>query len=417
MIIFDRNCLPLINSKKPKIILLHIMKIDLKYEEVFVNSVKKQIEGDKVPKKLSEVKKSKPLQVSLFEMLSETDVLTDDGNKLFKNSRYSQTIELVDFMPRIVWEQQERLRKDYNGLLPGIVRNFECRGVPYELTLTPAMIVKEGKSVASFPGSDEDILEIILRKMYLEGNPQYYDGKPGMSFTVNQIRKELKRQGKTRSHYEVISSLLILAGSGITCKNLLTNRVIVFKTIDVLSFGENKEDNEPCYLIFSDIIAKAIEDLYFRRFNYQQVISYKSSFARLLHRRISHHFTQANNVDKKYTVNLSTLLRDFGFEFDHISRAYKKLLEAVKEMEKNNVIGEFFADPVLSVSKGHRRKIEDYFITIVPTKKFSFEMTDANNVKKRVVQLNEALKENLEPETKQKQKKDRFSGLFPAETK
>ena len=56
-----------------------------------------------VPKKLSQIKQTKPLQLSLFELLTETDILTEDGSRgLKKGKNYSQTIELYDFMPRFV---------------------------------------------------------------------------------------------------------------------------------------------------------------------------------------------------------------------------------------------------------------------------------------------------------------------------
>lgn len=366
-----------------------------------------------VPKKLSEIKKTQPLQLNLFEMLTETDVLTDDGNKQFlKNGKYSQTIELYDFMPRFVWGHQEDKRKDYNGLLPGLVREFECRGVPFRLTLTPATLVgKDGKSYASYPGGDEDILEIILRKLYLESSPQFFDGKPGMTFTINQIRRELKKQGKSRSHYEVIDSLLILRRSGISCQNKITKRVTEFNPIDVLSFSEKSSSgDEDCYLIFSDIVAKALENLYFRRFNYQQVIAYKSNIARLLHRRISHHFTQANE-EVEYTINFSTLLRDFGLEYPTLSKAYISFKKAIDEMIASNVIKECKAEAIISASDS--RKIEDYFLKIIPTKKFSFEMSNANEVTKNIGKIYNSLQDKTAKNSVKKSKREKLNNLFP----
>jgi hypothetical protein len=180
-----------------------------------------------MPKKFELIKQTKPIQLSLFELLTETDVLTDDGNKqLKKGKNYSQTIELYDFMPRFVFGHQADLRKNFNGLLPAMVREFECRGVPFKLTLTPATIIQSnGESIAHYPGADEDILEMVLRKMYIEDNPKLYDGQPGMTFTVNSIRKELKKQGKTRSHTQIIESLLILKGSQISCQNLVLSNI------------------------------------------------------------------------------------------------------------------------------------------------------------------------------------------------
>jgi len=103
-----------------------------------------------VAKKFELIKQTKPIQLSLFEILTETDVLTEDGNKqLQKGKNYSQTIELYDFMPRFVFGHQADLRRNFNGLLPAMVRDFECRGIPFKLTLTPATLVQpNGESLA-----------------------------------------------------------------------------------------------------------------------------------------------------------------------------------------------------------------------------------------------------------------------------
>lgn len=363
-----------------------------------------------MPKKYELIKQTKPLQLSLFELLTETDVLTEDGNKhLKKGKNYSQTIELYDFMPRFVFGHQANLRKDYNGLLPALIRDFECRGVPFKLTLTPATIVQpDGKSVAFYPGTDEDILEIVLRKMYLEDNPKLYDGQPGMTFTVNKIRKELKKQGRTRSHTQVIDSLLILKGSQISCQNLDTKTTMIFNPIDVLSFRKTTEEADtPCYLIFSSIVAEALDNLYFRRFNYKKVVSYKSVIARLLHRRISHHFTQSN-PKLTYSVNFSTLLRDFGLEYSTLAKAFVKLNEALKEMKDANVIQEFTCEPVRNSTDS--RKIEDYFVRITPTQAFSFEVKNSNDIKVNISQISEN-SEDLSRKNPKKLKKT--TSLFP----
>jgi hypothetical protein len=342
-----------------------------------------------VAKKFELIKQTKPIQLSLFEILTETDVLTEDGNKqLQKGKNYSQTIELYDFMPRFVFGHQADLRRNFNGLLPAMVRDFECRGIPFKLTLTPATLVQpNGESVAHYPGADEDILEVVLRKMYLEDNPRLYDGQPGMTFTVNKIRKELKKQGRTRSHTQVIESLLILKGSQVSCQNLETKTTVIFNPIDVLSFRTDDDSDTPCYLIFSNIVAEALDNLYFRRFNYKRVVGYKSNIARLLHRRISHHFTQSN-PKLTYSVNFSTLLRDFGLEYSTLAKAFIKLKEALEEMKDANVIQEFACEGICN--SDDPRKIDDYFLKITPTKAFSFEVKNSNDVRNNILDILEA---------------------------
>ena len=312
-------------------------------------------------------------------------------------------------MPRFVFGHQADLRRNFNGLLPAMVRDFECRGIPFKLTLTPATIVQpSGKSVAYYLGADEDILEVVLRKMYLEDNPKLYDGQPGMTFTVNRIRKELKKQGRTRSHTQVIESLLILKGSQISCQNLETKTTVIFNPIDVLSFRKDEDSDTPCYLIFSNIVAEALDNLYFRRFNYKKVVGYKSNIARLLHRRISHHFTQSN-PNLSYSVNFSTLLRDFGLEYPSLAKAFIKLKEALQEMKDANVIQEFSCEGICNSDDS--RKIDDYFLRIIPTKAFSFEVKNSNDVRNNILGILET-SENVKQVSNSK-KPRKSATIFP----
>lgn len=350
------------------------------------------LEKQDMPKRLEQIKKTKPFQASLFELLTETDFLTVDGQHHLKKGRnYSQTFELYDFMPRWVFGHQADLRENYNGLLPALVRDFECRGTPFRLTLTAATIVQNGESVSYYPGANEHLLEIVLRKMYLDRDPQFFDGQPGMTFTINQLCEEMKKQNHSRSYKEIIQSLRIMRDAGINCVNLENDGDLSFSTIDVLYLSKKTSYDAPGYLIFSRPIADILEGLYFRLVNYRQLMSYKSNFARLLHQRLSHHFTQANQ-NLNYSVNLSTLLRDFGLEYPTIAKSFAAFKAAIDKMQKSDVILNYRADPIYS-SKGYGR-IDDYYLEITPTKTFSFEIKNSNIVAQNIADYAEEEKKS-----------------------
>ena len=340
-----------------------------------------------VPKKIAEIEKTKPHQLSLFELLTENDVLTGDGNRSRYGADYSQSIELYDFMPRFVWERQGNMRKAYNGLLPGMVREFECRKVPFELTLTPATITRKNESKSYYPGATEDIVETILRKLYLDNDPKLFDGKCGMTFTINQIRLELERQNHSRSHYEVIQALLILKGTQISILNKNTGVEMVFNPLETLVYKRSGSGNEPCYLIFSSIVTDALNAMYFRRYNYKQVMQYRKNFARLLHRRMSHHFIQASEKIP-YEVRLSTLLRDFGLNYERLTYALRDFKEAIAEMQTAYVVSSFTAEPIRN--SGNKKKIDDYHLYVTPTANFSFEIKNSNVIRQKIHLLSDA---------------------------
>jgi hypothetical protein len=182
---------------------------------------------------------------------------------------------------------------------------------------------------------------------------------------------------------------------------------MIFNPIDVLSFRRNDDADTPCYLIFSNIVAEALDNLYFRRFNYKKVVSYKSVIARLLHRRISHHFTQSN-PKLTYSVNFSTLLRDFGLEYPTLAKAYIKLKEALGEMKDANVIQEFTCEPIRNSRDA--RKFEDYFVKITPTQAFSFEVKNSNDIRINISRMREN-SEDLSGKSSKKSKKS--TSFFP----
>lgn len=68
-----------------------------------------------------------------------------------------------------------------------------------------------------------------------------------------------------------------------------------------------------------------------------KVVSYKTKEARLLHRRLSHNFSQSNE-NVPYSVNLTTLIRDFGLKYENLTKAGIAFNKAFKELRNANVI-------------------------------------------------------------------------------
>src|SRR5437879_3211169 len=82
----------------------------------------------KTPKRLEDHKQTKPPQLSLFEMLAPED------------RRYSNTIELYDFIPKYNYGKVERIGGEF---LRALEREFECRGLKYTVKIHPASIEDE----------------------------------------------------------------------------------------------------------------------------------------------------------------------------------------------------------------------------------------------------------------------------------
>lgn len=327
-----------------------------------------QAEGNK---KFLDYEQEFPEQLTLFSLL---DPRTE--------SNYSNTVELYDFLPKYVWGKSNRINDRF---LESVEREFECRGKKYSLTLHPARIKTDGVQKEFYLSKREEIVEDALRKIAVFGEAVYLDKKIGMSFSIYQLQKELKKSGHSFSRQQIVESLNILAGSRIvlTCHD--DDQVWTFSPIETLGFkGINDETHT--FVRFSALVTKSIDENTFRLYDYQRVMKYKSVIARQLHKRIGHHFTQANFA-QKYEITLTTLLRDFGLK--PAASLYSNLedvKEALEEMKDGGTIMSYaLGEPTLDA--GRRNKLINVKISIVPSVQFLSEIRKGNEKKQQSREL------------------------------
>lgn len=331
------------------------------------------MELKKEDKKLSQYKKNKPEQLTLFEMV------------LPKDRRYSNTLELYDFMPKYVWGKVQRINDKF---LESIERDFEYRKVPYKIKIRPASLEdKNGKERYHFPGKREELVEEVLRKLIVNGQGTFLDGDLAVVFTLYQLQKELKNNNHTFSTAELKDSIRILNDTKII---LLTSsrEEIGFHPIDTYGFtGENGE--EKTFVKFSTLVTNTIKSGGFRLYNYETVLSYKSVIARQLHKRFSHHHVSAS-ITKPYNIKLSTLIRDFGLtRYEKLSNNIRDVEIALNEMKEKDVILYYKTEKIFDTNK--KNKLIDAKFTLTPSMKFESEIIEANKRQKKLKELDNAL--------------------------
>lgn len=317
---------------------------------------KKELEK---PKLFSQHTQEKPHQLTLFELLKDEE-------------EYSHTVELYDFMPKYVWGKVERVGGVY---LPTLRREFECRGRKYSLEIAPARITDGETEIECFPSKREEMVEDALRKMMAEGQGIFLDGEAGISFTLYQLQKELKNTGHSYSTQQIKQALTILARTSIELKSEDSETEIYFSPIETLGF-KGKNDEKQTFVRFSPLVTKSIQERSFRLINYEQVMSYKSVIARLLHKRLSHHYTQASMTDP-YHFLLTTVIRDFGLtKQEQLRNNQIEVEKALEEMKGKNVVLNFKADKV--IESGARAKLIDVKFNLQPHPYFVSDVKKAN---------------------------------------
>jgi hypothetical protein len=316
------------------------------------------------PKSFERYDQERPLQLALFEMLE------------VENKQYSNTVEIYDFLPKEFLGKATRVADTY---LPRLEREFECRGVKYKMKLDPARIEEKDGTVREFyPSQREEVVEDCLRKLMVDGSGVFLDDQASVPFTLYQLQKELSENGHTYSYTQIRESLEILTKTNIELSSENGEVRLIFSPIETLGIkGEGGETQT--FVRFSPLVTNSIKDRKFRLINYKKVMGYRSAIARKLHKRLSHFYIQASLTDK-YTVLLSTLIRDFGLTtYSQMSKNWRDFEKAVEELKDSNTI--------LNISKEEikqerpRIKVIDYKLTIQPHPEFISDAKKANYFK------------------------------------
>lgn len=318
-------------------------------------------------KRLEEYQQTKPQQLTLFELALPSE------------KQYSNTIELYDFIPKYVWGKTQRIEGRF---LETVEREFECKGNRYTVSIDPARVKdKDGVTRDYYPSKREELVEDALRKFVAEGQGIFLDDAAGVTFTVYQLQQELKKSGHAYSYDQIKDALLICAKTSLTVTTEQGEAILVSNIFETLGLQtrddwKDTEQKAKAFVRFNPLVTRGIREKRFRQFNYETSMSYKSIIARQLHKRMSHHFTQAS-ITNSYSIMLTTIIRDFGLTtYEKLSHNLRDVLAAIEEMKEKEVILSYKIDK--KTDSKQRNKMLDAKITLTPDPKFSYEAREAN---------------------------------------
>ncbi len=324
-------------------------------------------------KKLKEYEHSKPSQLTLFEML------------LPNEREFSNTVELYDFIPKYHWGKVQRINDKF---LDSLEREFECRGVKYKVKIRPASVeARNGVERYYYPSKREELVEDALRKFVAEGQGVFLDEQAGVTFSLYQLQEELKRNGHSYSKDQIKDALLICARTNMTVTSESGASVLVSNLFETLGLQtredwKDKGNKSRAFVRFNSLVTKSITSRTFRQLNYEKVMSYKNVIARQLHKRMSHHYIQANFTNP-YHFLLSTIIRDFGLtQYAQLRDNLRDVQIALDEMVEKKVLLYYKAEKILENSK--RAKLLDTKFILTPDPSFVSEIIGANRLQARI---------------------------------
>ncbi len=302
-----------------------------------------------------------------------------------ERERLSNTINFWDSVPRYSISRKEmNKRRDDKGNLPTLTLNFEYHGQPYIVKIHPARIEEGDKSVEYYPSANEELIEDALRKIATRQNSGFFE-KPtmrsGVAFTLYGLREELAARGHTRSYQEIIQYLAILQRSHIEIrmgggKGESFVAASYLPTVVAVSRKRLEEDPDAKWLAqFHPLVTQCIDQLTYRQFNYQTMMSLPTQLARWIHKLLSIKFTFASIVGNPFELHYTTIRRDSNLlncerEKDNrreVDNALSRLIECkvLREVQKQAVTGS-------------RGMILDVVYKLYPAQEFIREMKAAN---------------------------------------
>lgn len=324
-------------------------------------------------KRLEDYRQSKPAQMTFFELM------------LPEERRFSNTIELYDFIPKYIWGKVERVNGEF---LRAIEREFVCRNIRYKVTIDPAKIKdKDGKTRDYFPSKREELVEDALRKIASEGQGLFLDEQAGVTFSLHQLQQELKRNGHSFSKDEIKDSLVICAKAHLTVTTEDGSSVLISSLFETLGLQTREEWEEQgqktrAFVRFNPLVTASIKNGSFRLYNYETTMGYSSTIARQLHKRMAHHYTQASLVNP-YEILLSTIIRDFGMTvYKKLPDNLRDVLKALDEMKDKEVLAYYKVEK--RIDEKQKGKLIDAKLTLSPHPLFTSEVIQANKKQKNL---------------------------------
>lgn len=328
------------------------------------------------PKLLKDYQQSEPFQLSLFRLL---DLKPAD------QPRYSNTIELYDFMPKYHWGKVERIGGEFLRVLE---REFECKGTKYKITVAPAVIKdRDGVNRYYYPSKREELTEDALRRLATTERGVFLDDRAGVTFTLYQLQQELKKNGHDYNIRQLKDALYICAHTTLTVTNSDGKAILISNMFETLGL-QSREDwkgkgtKQNAFVRFNSLVSESIKSGEFRQLDYEKAMSYSSVIARQLHKRMSHHFTQAS-LSTRYEIKLSTIIRDFGLaEYDKPSHNLRDAIKALDEMKEKAVLLTYEVQKTLDHT--NRNKVTDAKFILTPHPFFSVEARKINERRGRI---------------------------------
>lgn len=326
-----------------------------------------------VPEKPNKKPPALPVQSPQYDLFSQ--FVTNDPGEV------SNTVEVWESIPKYFFtpHQVQKLRTSTGHANP-YKWAYKYNNLDCEVKIQPALVEQgDGSYKAFFPSVTEELVEESLKKILADQRYGVHD--PGnletwVKFTLSMIQKELTTRGRSRSRNEIKHAIEVMSSCIITLskegKEVWKGSILQ----DLVTVGRDEylADSKAQHIARLPLfISHAINQLEYRQFNYDRLMSCSDQLTRWIYKQLIHRYRQASIIND-YHFMYSTLERDSGLlQQGRVNDNRRKVLEALDELKERAVIKDYEC-----TVKKEGRKIVDVKYKVEPATNFIGEQKAAN---------------------------------------
>lgn len=293
----------------------------------------------------------------------------------------SNTVEVWESIPKYFFTagQVKKLRTEQGHADP-FKWSYRYNSIDYSVKIQPALIEQEsGSYKAFFPSVTEELVEEALKKIladqrYGMHNPRNVE--TWVRFSLSMIQKELAARGRGRSRNQIKHAIEVMASCIITLykENKEAWKGSILQDLVTVGRDEYLADTSAQHVARLPLfISHAINQLEYRQFNYDRLMSCDDQLTRWIYKQLIHRFRQAS-IMNDYHFMYSGLERDSGLlQQGRSNDNRRKVADALDELVNRDVLMSY---EVCLRKQG--RKIADVKYIVRPGSEFVREQKAAN---------------------------------------
>lgn len=252
-------------------------------------------------------------------------------------------------------------------------------GIDCTVTIQPALIKQEdGRYKACFPGVTEELIEEALKKILVTQNHGIHNPKKKetwVSFTLRMVQRELKERGRDRNLAQIKHAVLVMSRCLITLqrggREVWTGSILQdFTSVDRDAYLDNTSSLH--FARLPAFVSHAINQLEYRQFNYQRLMSCNEQLTRWIYKQLIHRYLQAS-YSNTYHFLFSGIAHSGLLQHGRTIDKRRKVAAALAELVEQGVLLSYTV-----TQRKSGRKIVDEKYTVHPAPAFIAEQKAAN---------------------------------------